>query len=272
MSGENKIEPKFHELAGQQTLWITDFDGIIGSDMIYSREGKEYKTINFGVRDAINLLKAYGQEIHCITSDSSNVGRLISKQLCDSYGIGWHSVKSPEEKLDKIFELCQGREFIYIGDDLFDANVARYAKLFFYPKNGPLGLVMEKMQKIYGTDGACLCVQPLKTDRYLLEAVITAINPELIIEYFNSNQYPDGRLYISFITGVDENQYNSLEDFKAAVEESCKNAPYKDRVSSVNLVDGVLTINCSGYPSIVLTKDWSYKQENPSNASYIIID
>jgi 3-deoxy-D-manno-octulosonate 8-phosphate phosphatase KdsC-like HAD superfamily phosphatase len=102
---------------------ILDFDGIFASDMIYSQEGKSFKTFPWGIRHSIDLLTQHGFEVYIITGDSTEFGRNISAKFCHNLKIEEILFVKSHEKLNVLRDKFNLDECIYSGDDIYDIEI-----------------------------------------------------------------------------------------------------------------------------------------------------
>lgn len=133
------------EVEKSKRLIFTDFDGIFSHDMQYFNDHspsrapyKSTKTMALGARDAISILKNAGYEINIISGDSTENGQLITRKYLGNIEYD-HLIFTPtKNKLAEILKIADGREFIWIGDDLIDLQIADYASRYITTTCAPM--------------------------------------------------------------------------------------------------------------------------------------
>lgn len=116
-------------------LVFIDFDGIISKCYTKDREGNKLKTINAGNVEAVNILHNAGMRVICLSADSTLSGRTINENECAKLGIEYYSVGT-YSKLNVISDICKQSNdfnFVYVGDDVCDVVISRFANITFMP-------------------------------------------------------------------------------------------------------------------------------------------
>ncbi|AFF28214.1 gp216 [Sphingomonas phage PAU] len=125
-------------------LIFTDFDGIFSHDMQYSYidrtsngPEKNAKTVAFGIRDVVKILNYAGFEIHIVSGDSTEKGQALTKKFLHNIHVESVNFVPTDQKLDRILELANGRDFIWIGEDLIDLQIKEFAMNYITTDNAP---------------------------------------------------------------------------------------------------------------------------------------
>lgn len=144
-----------------QKYFFFDFDGICSKYYANTIEGKFFKTINAGSKEAIKILHQYNYKAICITADSSNVGQKIIKDWCEHVKADDLIFCKVDEKLHKIANYIEyGSIVAYVGDDIYDDILFRTVDRGYIP---------ESSAYIFRNDSH---IEKLFSDKPLLEAVL----------------------------------------------------------------------------------------------------
>ncbi len=108
---------------------ITDFDGIVTDNCVYiDAKGEASRKLNFKDVMAFSLLKKNGYKIGIISGEANSAIKLLDEKFqLDEVHQG---IRNKLEVIEKIIEKysLSDEDFLYIGDDVNDAEALKRAK------------------------------------------------------------------------------------------------------------------------------------------------
>lgn len=154
-------------------LLITDFDGILSLGMWQDAKSNIWKNIACGNKEAVKIARDYNIWIRCVSSQANPNGKAVTEAVCTKLGIPviFTDTGNKPQAIIKIREEVQPKSTCWVGDDLYDLNIARYVNVMCVP-------VASKPMLELGSEVLNLempVYRWLKSDKPLLEAVLLFI-------------------------------------------------------------------------------------------------
>lgn len=154
-------------------LLITDFDGILSLGMWQDAKSNIWKNIACGNKEAVKIARDHNIWIWCVSSQANPNGKAVTEAVCSKLGIPviFTDTDNKPQAIIKIKEEVQPKSTCWVGDDLYDLNIARYVNVMCAP-------VASKPMLELGSevlDFEMPVYRWLKSDKPLLEAVLRFI-------------------------------------------------------------------------------------------------
>ena len=154
-------------------LLITDFDGILSLGMWQDAKSNIWKNIACGNKEAVKIARDHNIWIWCVSSQANPNGKAVTEAVCTKLGIPviFTDTDNKPQAIIKIKEEVQPKNTCWVGNDLYDLNIARYVNVMYAP-------VASKPMLELGSEVLGLEMPDyrwLKSDKPLLEAVLCFI-------------------------------------------------------------------------------------------------
>lgn len=154
-------------------LLITDFDGILSLGMWQDANSNIWKNIACGNKEAVKIAKDHNIWVWCVSSQANPKGKAVTEAVCNKLGIPviFTDTDNKPQAIIKIKEEVKPKSTCWVGDDIYDLNIARYVNVMCAPVASKPMLelgseVLDIEMPIY---------RWLKSDKPLLEAVLRFI-------------------------------------------------------------------------------------------------
>lgn len=154
-------------------LLITDFDGIVSLGMWQDAKSNMWKNIACGNKEAVRIARDHNIWIWCVSSQANPKGRAVTETVCKNLGIQvvFTDTITKQPAIIKIKEKVLPKATCWVGDDIYDLSIARYANIMCAPVASKPMLelgseILELEMPVY---------RWLKSDKPLLEAVLRFI-------------------------------------------------------------------------------------------------
>ena len=115
---------------------VFDFDGIMSGGTFWSKQGKAFKHLQYGIRYAINMLNWFDCDCYVLTADSTTEGQALTKKMLDNVNVRKVIFCDSTQKLLTLQQIfCNLDDVCYVADDLYDMLIAPQCGCFITNKN-----------------------------------------------------------------------------------------------------------------------------------------
>lgn len=154
-------------------LLITDFDGILSLGMWQDAKFNIWKNIACGNKEAVKIAKDHNIWVWCVSSQANPNGKAVTEAVCNKLGMPviFTNTENKPQAIIKIKEEVKPKSTCWVGDDIYDLNIAKYVNVMYAP-------VATKPMLELGSEVLDLKMPVyrwLKSNKPLLEAVLRFI-------------------------------------------------------------------------------------------------